>query len=582
LNFLDYAWSSSFTITQKDPKEIRILLPDRLTYPILSTDTDGYVLYIAKPVKEDQSLLSLHGMFFDSDNRGKYAAWRLFKASVHHLSAHAVCSDFRCYSDWANDKDEDWATFVVSVVEDAVLKAYFRAYWPGYLNDAAYANYVSFLRMKSPREIYRRSLGISAAILSHLAVGRAKDGLDSELRDILEKTTSELDHLYSSVFAACSSKDGGLQGLLPPQSSFELRLKTAERLYSLLEATGTLPEVPSIPFTDNHGKCSLFESSVSASESERLGSLQSAYTILGLNVEPRGLQAVASDSEQDSESSTVFAAWESQEVWRSRRLEHFLKFKDDLHFSSFSFPIEDYGQFVRVRSKLAGPIRRILDELRKRKTSTDEISGHESGQIDLQAAIQVVASKSVRSDVFVREEILLKNEAWAVLVDTSKSLSAFAGEVKGVATCLAEVAKDLVAGPNSWALYGFSDKFIVVKDFSEQLTNSVRARIGGLQQGGTSYIPDALRLAAKELATTSEDLKVLVLVSDGFPHGYRDIDEALLKTAKELANSEIILLGIGLGSRAIKRFVRANCVVDSPYELMKYFAKAYLEFSPNA
>ncbi len=580
MNFLDYAWSSSFTITQNDPKKIKVLLPDGLTHPLLSVDSNGYVLYLAKPVKVSQDLLSLHGMFFDNDNRGKYTAWRLFKASVHHLSAHAVCSDFRFYSGWVKDKDRQWATFVISVVEDAVLKAYLRAYWPGFLNDASFANYVSFLRLKSPREIFSPSAKVCAAILSYLAAGHFKDHLDSGLRRVAERSCLEIDKLHSLIFAACSSKEQRAWAVLPAKSSFDLKIKAVERLYSLLEGVGNLAEVHSLPFTDNHGESHLFESSAVASDDEKVRALQWAYGNLGLSIE-KGKHQVFEDA-QDIESSTVFAAWESQEDWKNQKLAHFMKFKDEVHFPSYSFPTEDYAEFIRVRSKLVGPIRRIIEELRKRKTSTDEIAGQQSGHLDLQAALQVVASKTVRSDVFVRQEILLKNEAWAIVIDASRSLSAFAGEAKGVATCLAEVAKELVANPNSWALYAFSDRFMVLKDFSEHLTNSARARIGGLTQGGMSYIPDAIRIAARELSATTEDQKVLVLISDGFPNGYRGIEEGLLEAVKELARSEILLLGIGLGSRAMRRFVRANCSVQSPYEMMKYFVKAYLDFSPNA
>jgi hypothetical protein len=54
---------------------------------------------------------------------------------------------------------------------------------------------------------------------------------------------------------------------------------------------------------------------------------------------------------------------------------------------------------------LSGPIRRILNRLRLLKNIGGEDYRHESGILDLQEAIQVVASKSPRMDVFTLEEL---------------------------------------------------------------------------------------------------------------------------------------------------------------------------------
>ena len=74
------------------------------------------------------------------------------------------------------------------------------------------------------------------------------------------------------------------------------------------------------------------------------------------------------------------------------------------HFERVLFPNEDYTEFARTRSRLIGPIRLVLDRLRMIKFTVDESQGKESGYVDIPTAIQVVASKTERNDVFVQEE----------------------------------------------------------------------------------------------------------------------------------------------------------------------------------
>src|ERR1700722_15889499 len=126
------------------------------------------------------------------------------------------------------------------------------------------------------------------------------------------------------------------------------------------------------------------------------------------------------------------------------------------HFENFIFPKEDYAEYVRTRARLIGPIRMVLDQLRNVKSAMDE-NVRESGNLDVPKAIQVVATNSGRNDVFSQEEMETKREAWAILIDSSKSLETFSREVQEIAVCLAEVAKDLIPSHNSWACYSFNE-----------------------------------------------------------------------------------------------------------------------------
>ena len=127
-------------------------------------------------------------------------------------------------------------------------------------------------------------------------------------------------------------------------------------------------------------------------------------------------------------------------------------------------------------------------------------------------------------------------------------------------------------------MYAFNNKFYVIKDFSETFSSRVKARIGGFKHGGMSYIPDAIKVAFEALKGHIEESKVIVVVSDFFPSGYGGVEEELTQTVRKLERFGVGMLGIGVKSRAVKKFFRFNCVVEEPYELMKKFTKAFIEY----
>jgi len=41
------------------------------------------------------------------------------------------------------------------------------------------------------------------------------------------------------------------------------------------------------------------------------------------------------------------------------------------------------------------------------------------------------------------------------------------------------------------------------------------------------------------------------------------------------------VIGIGVNSTAVRRYIRHSCVVERPYDLMKKFTKAFIEYSTS-
>jgi len=573
LDFYDYAWTNVFQITRKRQEEIKIILRDNILFPILGKDDQGYVVCLAQPKILRDNLVSLHGMVFDSRNaKHKKILWHLFKASVYHLSLHVGISDFDMYAEWAKDKNMNLATYVVSTLEDAVTNAHLRARWSPLIPDIAYANAVSYLRLKPPSSIPGSTLRLMASTLSSFTTGMVKGILPKEIREDTNYLVKCLRKIEDLAYQKVRSRKN-------EETNFRIinyqKMKLADGMYDRLCRYGEPAEVPSLPYTDDHGMNSVFYENLIPAEDEIQKTLEYALVRLGSRLKQDDFQKKL----LENEVSQVFSTWESRRHAQKKILKDYETLGNNTRFSSFEFPQEDYAEYMRRKIFLAGPIRRIMNKLRLLRNIGGDDYRHEIGILDLQEAIQVVASRSPRTDVFTLEELQSMVESWAILVDASRSLNSFHGEVRGIVLCLAEVASELILDKTAWGVFAFSDRFYVVKDFSEVYTNRVRSRIGGLKHSGLTYLPDGIMLAAEALKKRVEDAKVLLVVSDFFPSGYEGIKEELAERVKRIERSGIGVIGIGVNSEAVNDYFRVNCVVKDPYELMKKFAKAFIEFS---
>ena len=557
MRLLDYAWNIVTSVGGRDHKTLRLILDERLTNPILTSDGQGMVIKAPRPTTRE-GFYTLHGLFFDQDEKSWASMWHMFKASLYHTAVHAAYSDFRAYASWAKGKDIVGATYSVALVEDlhATMKA--AKAWSGIMGDIAYSNYISALRLPRPDKIDEPALRFASKLLLAAWGVSRKTGSPEE-----DKAVAELaQKVKTRTRAAAQSKEE--TGAL---------VEAAQDVYSAVMKKGRLEEVPYMPFTEAHGECGVFDSKL-VEEGDTSGLLTSAYTALRMN---------GPSPEEEKLSSMEAAEFRHDLTQEQQRLDRIAQEYEEIiattRLDGVEFPRGDLASYLRVKSTLAGPIKNIRDQLRQVKNVLDETSGHESGQIDTQEAMQVIASESKRTDVFLREEPITKNEAWAILVDASKSVASFSQQVKGITTCLAEVAKELIPTQSQWGLYAFNNTFQIIKDFKEEYTNESRARVGGIVQRNYTLLPDAMSTAYKALAAQPIDTKIMVVASDGFATGYEGIEKQLLSTAESISKSGILLMGVGIDSHALEQYFQVNCVINSPYQMMKSFVRSYLELS---
>lgn len=582
---IDFAWGSLRSITQKQPSEIKLLV-DNIEYPALETDSLGFVVHLSSPQKPRENLYKLHGMYYDNDKRGKSSVWRMFRASVYHLCLHAVTTDYSIYKPLSGStRSVNNLLFGISQAEDYAIRGHMSARWRGLLLDTAYANYLCAQRFRDLTKESDYTTKIGANILSYSMTGKPLlsfgDKMDLQFRS-LHRSLQEVESVAHEHYSRPSLQKSA-QRPLNLADLASSKLGAAKRVVDFLDRHGCdFVEIPAAPFTDNHGPNHLFTDSpeVLSGRSEDFDTvLKDASAEFSLR--PSREEIAESERLTDAESQNVITSWEYALSSMKKLSELHKSLDPKTHFEAFLFPNEDYTEFARSRSKLIGPIRLVLDRLKMVRFTSDETRGKESGYVDVPIAIQVVASQSERNDVFIQEENELRSEAWAIVIDSSKSLETFQSEVRDVAVCLTEVAKDLIPNPASWACYSFNENLYIVKDFTEIYGNSVKGRVGGLLSGLKTYLPDALRIAASRLKTTAEDVKVMLVISDGFPLGYEGIDANLIETIDTIRKSGIQLIGMGIGSSEMKKYFRTTFSVNSPFDLMKNFVKTYIELSSS-
>jgi hypothetical protein len=563
---------------------VKILVRNNVDFPILGREGNVHIICLPEPRKINSSSLFFEGMIFDLNNEiDKKLLLSLFRSSVYHLSAHVAVSNFDLYREWAKKKNVHVATFVASLLEDVEATCYLQKYWSAAASEFPLADVAVYARLKPQSLIYGKMQKIMTAVLSLYHVGVVKgnmlEGMMSDVKDIVALLNELGEYILSNDGFVDEQSSGGVK--INPDGEGSLvtlklnkKLDFANKIYEKIVKYKGISVVPAWPYTESHGRNNIFQN-VPINKT-KLEDLMKEF----LRDEHREACRQLLEVLGKEESFQMLHEWQSREDKKNKILQNYYVFKGDTLFESFEFPQEDYTEYLRARILLGGPIRRVLEKLRLLKNITGEDFRQETGFIDLQEAIQVIASQSRRTDIFVREELQTREDAWAILVDASHSLKYFTGDVLSVAICLAEVAKNLILNQNAWSMYAFNTKFYIIKDFNEPFTNRIKARIGGMKYSGLTYISDGIKVASQVLLRRrNEESKVLVVVSDFFPSGVANAEDELLATVRKIERSGIGIIGIGIRSSTVKKYFRMCCTVRDPYELMKKFSKVFIEYS---
>jgi len=569
MGFLDYAWTVSL---QKDNLKLKIALEPLLNQATLETDNFGFTLKLPTPKVVDDEHVSFLGYIFPSDTTGKAEVGKLFRAAVLHLTAQTLLP-------LPNEKTAPQLssgyirTFAQTLASNVLVNAYIQKLYPDRLAELAYANALAFSRIKPVERIVTPSTRLMAALLSKVNMGTVKGFLLPEL----EKTVNDLVTKLMTLKDAFTSSLAG-----NPINVEELFDENVESIIKALEPFGPFLEAPSLPHMEQTGLCSIFTETKTSSPAEVENVFRKSINTLGGSVSLEGDADSVWKKAQEVEALQAFDSEQHQEIKKEKILARINQCSEGTRFKGITFPDEDYTQYVRARVLLQGGSRRLLDSLRIAQDALDEDPGKEMGQLDMPSVIQALSSKKPATDVFCKDEYLSKSFAWSIIFDVSSSMQVKGEKARSMAICIAEASKELLMDPGSWTFFAFSDKFYVLKDSTEAYTRQVKARIGGLKFGGLTYMPDAIQLAGQILAKRYDEQRVLVVISDGWPHGYPEIYGALKESIDNLLKKGVIIIGIGVETDRMGVFFKLNAAAYTQQDLIKRFAGIFVNASAAA
>jgi hypothetical protein len=567
LGFLDYAWA---TTLQKSKSKAAITVEAGLLQSSLEVKDTNYKITLPAPhLIEDDGGYSFLGFNFPAQN-AKAEVGKLFRACVTHLTGHTLVPSAEKQPYHRFNRLE---SFVSAIVDDVFVNAYITKFHPDRLPDIAFANALSYCRMRPTHRILNHSTCIMTALLSQMNLGQIKGQLSREEAHSCNQLTATLTSLKKAILNSTIEDDDITDTLC------EAKNDVAEAI----EPYGPITESPSLPYTEKTGPCTVFTQSDTLPPEDEVEKLfKDSLTALGSDPSDVSSMNACWSKETDVAVSQAFDSQIHQQLREEKALTKLSRFMEGTRLKSVEFPPENYTQYLRARSLLRGGSRRLLDSLRVAQDALDEDPRKEMGQLDITEVIQKVASNSPRTDVFMQNEYLSKSFAWSILLDVSASMRINAEGCRALAICVAEATKELLMDPGSWTFYAFSDRLYVLKDASEAYSKRVRARIGGLQFSGLTYMPDALHVAGSMVAQRFDEQRFLIVMSDGWPYGYPDVARELSERIDALEKRGVITIGVGLESERIQEHFRINCTVHSQKDLIKQFSKIYLKASQAA
>ena len=163
---------------------------------------------------------------------------------------------------------------------------------------------------------------------------------------------------------------------------------------------------------------------------------------------------------------------------------------------------------------------------------------HEGDQFDYRALIEFAVDRRLgripTDRLYIKRDKRQRDVAVMVLVDLSKSTSNFAnGASESVLdiekAALVLLSEALTVAGDRFALVGFSGsgRFNVdywrIKDFSDRLDHHVHQRINAIAPLRSTRMGAAIRHAANNLARISAKVRLLLVLTDGYPNdvGYK-------------------------------------------------------------
>ncbi|HEV2193480.1 MAG TPA: vWA domain-containing protein [Nitrosopumilaceae archaeon] len=498
-NFFEFVYDVFYKFAQTKPEDVSLTFSRKTQYPTMEF-TPELQITIPLPKKQQDGRYVFEGMVFEDSENGRRDLWCLFLATIYHMAAHAGASTYHIYEQWRKNKTHDVCYRVIDFIEDVTVEKYI-----------SHAN----------PEIWENIKNISSKlILSQTNQdGKHQKIVHRKKRDSKPYDFHDNQKTIEKIKNEIIEKRGG-------DDHKEKMLSFANLLYKNREL---LPKTV-LPYCEHR-------------EYEQIIKTEK----MGVEFEPHGELFEENIVKLDE-------LWGMDERSKNKILRTYKKYLKDLKFDMIVIPPGNLHSFAQIKTKTLPMLRRIRQQIRMIANLTDDPKIDEIGYVDMQMAIQAVASEGQTQSIFERDELRRGEEAWVILVDKSASMNLRFDQIKEFTVCLSESANELTGKTDGWALYSFDNNFQILKDFKEKYNKEVQARIGGIENSGLSLLPDAIQLATRILDADPRERKYLFVITDGHPSGYERIQEQFSKVVKKTEVSGITLVAIGVSKAITGRF----------------------------
>lgn len=491
-NFFEYAYDIFYKFGQTKPEDVGVIFSRNVQYPTIKLIPEPEVT-IPLPRKQGETYV-FEGMVFENSENGRKNLWCLFLATLYHMAAHAGKSVYSTYNQWRQNRTDDFCWRIIDFIEDTVGEKYILSTEPEVWKNIENVNSKLLYLQKTQVETRKNSPKTKPK-------SYPLDGIETKIKSIKKEIIKQ------------SEGDGYKENIL----------SIADFLYKNREL---LPKTI-LPYCEHH-------------EYEQ----ELKFEINCPEFEPHGIF--------EDKIPKLDELWQLNERAKARLYRRFRKYMMKLNFDALVIPSGNLHSYASLKMKTSPLLRTIRQQIRMITNMTDNPRLGEMGYVDLQMAIQAIASEGQSTDIFEIDERRRGEEAWVILVDKSASMSLRFDWVKEFTVCMAECANDLTGKSDAWALYSFDNNFQIIKDFKERYNQEVKARIGDMSGGGLSLLPDAIELSNRLLNEDPREKKYLFIITDGHASGYDQIHQILSKMVKKLEMSDTTLIAIGVTKRKSK------------------------------
>ena len=513
-NFLDFVSHIFYETAKKNPEDEIFLVSKNIQYPTLSfTPQPQVIIPLPRALNEKYVF---EGLLFEKTESGRRNLWSFFLASVYHLAAHTAMSQYSIYDNWRKNKTQEICWQVIDFIEDVSADKYLSVVNADASDNIKNINATLINKHKINNVTSQSSIRNKFSILYLVDDQKRIDAIKEEI----SSTRDRADHM---------------QGMI----------SCADMLYNNREF---LPQYI-LPYREHHN----------AQETIKSEKIKVDFQLHGFFEE---------------DVAMLDTLWNEDEENKLRILSRYKKLLRDLNFEDVIIPYGDINAYLKIKSENNVLLRKIRDGIRLVSNTQDDPCIQQVGLINMQYAIQAIASESNTVEIFEQDMHRRSEEAWVIILDCSASMKLKFKKMKEFALCVAETANELTGRSDSWSLYGFDSKLTIIKDFKENYSPEVKARIGALKSGGLSFVPDAIELAHRILAEDTRERKYLFMITDGQPSGDDRFEKKMQKLVKNIGMSGVGIIGVGI-SGDVTRVFRNVCDGSNLRAVVAKFIKTY-------